>query len=263
MDDLKKNVNKSVIAPIYIKTSSEECWPEDSFFYILGSNGLFLCRNQEFFSSSIPMEGGPSVLQEQEAFLKILYPQLPRRLLEIAVGFFTVIYGIYGAEAAMLLIWNKTRRRYKLLVPEQRSIVFENLEGRIFPLSVHYELPNDIQADEYVIGDIHSHCNASAFSSLTDQNDEKHRTGLHIVVGRIKKEPPEFHIEAVIDGVRFNVKPEIILEGYKRRRKGIREEWVKKVQIETRKSVWISTDCKCNSNYENYRVDNKEHDSQR
>lgn len=238
MDELTKNLSKNFITPIYIKTDSEEHWPQDSFFYILGSNGLFLCRNQEFFSSSIPVEGGPNVLAQQETFLKIFYPRLPRRLLEIAVGFFAVIYNVYRAEAAMLLIWNKTKQRYQLRVPMQRSVVFESCSGRICPLSVRYELPNDLQADEYIIGDIHSHCDAEAFSSLADQNDEKHRTGLHIVVGKIRVEPPEFHIEAVTDGIRFKVSPELIFEGYRHRRKGIRTEWVKKVQIETRKSVW-------------------------
>jgi hypothetical protein len=233
------NSQKKFIPPVYIKTEYDEFWSEDGVFYILGSNGLFLCRNQKFFTSCVPANNWPCALGKQESFLKISYPLLPRRLLELAVGFFDAIYNIYRAEATMLLLWDETRQKYKLLVPNQKSIVFENWKGRIFPLSVQYEIPVNLK--EYIIGDLHCHCEANAFSSMTDQNDETHRAGLHIVVGQIDKEPPEFHIECVVDRVRFEIMPENILEGYRKRRKGVPLQWVEKVEIIKRKSCQIYT----------------------
>jgi hypothetical protein len=68
------------------------------------------------------------------------------------------------------------------------------------------------------IGDIHSHVTAPAFASHTDQTDESHRPGLHIVVGRLDREPPEFHIEFIVDGTRFPVDdPGLVFAGYRRR----------------------------------------------
>jgi hypothetical protein len=234
MDKSKNNSAKGLIPPVYMKTDLEEFWPEDRIFYILGSNGLFLCRNQEFFMSCIPANNWPSALAQQETFVKISYPKLPRRLLELAVGFFDVIYKIYRAEATVLLLWDRTKERYRLIVPKQRSTVFESWKGEVFPLNVKYTVPIDLSDNVYVIGDVHCHCEAGAYSSITDQSDESYRAGLHIVVGRINKEPPEFHIESVVDGERFKIMPECILEGYNRRRRGIPQEWVIKVEIEKR-----------------------------
>ncbi|KYK23612.1 hypothetical protein AYK24_07315 [Thermoplasmatales archaeon SG8-52-4] len=233
MDKLINNSENKLIPPIYMKTDLEEFWPEDRVFYILASNGLFLCRNQKFFISCIPANNWPSALEEQETFLKVGYPKLPRRLLELAVGFFDVIYSIYRAEAAVLLLWDRIKKRYRLITPPQRSTVFQSWSGKEFPINVKYELPINLAENLYVIGDLHCHCEAGAYSSMTDKNDESYRAGLHIVVGRIHQEPPEFHIESVVDGERFKIMPESILEGYNHRRKGIPHEWINQVEIET------------------------------
>ena len=84
-----------------------------------------------------------------------------------------------------------------------------------------------------MIGDVHSHVDEPAFSSATDVRDERHRPGLHIVVGRISHEPPDFHIEATVDGMRFHVThPELVLEGYERRRiAAVPPTWIDQVEV--------------------------------
>jgi hypothetical protein len=202
-------------------------------FYILAENGLFRCRNTEFFTSCVKAEHGPNSLAQQAPFLRIRYPHLPRHLLESIVGFFSAVYRMHKAEAAVLILWDRLRRRYRLLVPKQESRVFVTSKQDTCPLNVHYETPVKLPANTYIIGDAHSHCDEPAYASWTDRHDETYRTGLHIVVGRIDQEPPEFHVEAVVDGARFRVKRDAFFEGYNRRRRKVPDEWLSMVQIET------------------------------
>ena len=51
-------------------------------------------------------------------------------------------------------------------------------------------MPKDLPPHVTVFCDIHSHCDMGAYASGTDEHDETHRTGLHIVVGRLHHEPP-------------------------------------------------------------------------
>jgi hypothetical protein len=226
-----KHPDETLVTPIYVKTDPQEPWPRDQVFYVLASNGLFRCRNNEFFISSVPARTWPSELASQQTFLKIRCPKIPCHLMELAVGFFASIYQRHGAEAAVLLIWDRTARQVRLLVPEQESEVSKGWSGRAYPIDVHYEIPADLPADQYVLGDIHCHCDGWAYSSWVDKKDETFRTGMHIVVGRITREPPEFHVEAVVDGVRFRVKPELVLEGYHRRRLDFPKEWLDRVKV--------------------------------
>jgi hypothetical protein len=56
-----------------------------------------------------------------------------------------------------------------------------------------------------------------AYASWTDIDDEDNFTGLHIVVGRLHQEPPEFHVEGVADGTRFPFEIDDVADGYERR----------------------------------------------
>ncbi len=233
MNDLKGLSGNKLFTPVFAKTDSKSNWPQDPVFYILAGNGLFRCRNTEFFTSCVSAEEGPNSLVQQGQFLRIRYPHLPSRLLELIVGFFSAVYRIYNAESAVLILWDKSRRRYRLLVPRQISRVFVNWKGITCPLNVRYEAPFSLPTNTCIIGDAHSHCDEPAYSSWTDRNDETHRTGLHIVVGRIDQEPPEFHVEAVVDGVRFRVKADSFLEGYRCRLTKVPEQWMSQVRVET------------------------------
>ena len=212
-----KFVNPDLITPIYVKTRSNMPWPEkEQAFYLLARDGLFFCRNSRFFQSCVPARSGPGELAGQDAFLEFQYPRISQALLELAVGFFEKAKQRYGREAALLLAWDYRTKQVRLLVPRQRCTVYRNYYGT-YPIGVHYELPAELPEDSFIFGDIHSHVDGSAYASATDKEDEHHRPGLHIVVGRIGDEPPEFHIEATVDGMRFEVDQELVLEGYRRR----------------------------------------------
>ncbi len=229
---------ENLVTPIYVKTRSDMEWSQEKVFYVLASSGLFLCRNHPFFRSCVPARGWPSELASQRTFLKLQVPKLPRPLLEVAVGFFDRIGEETGAEAALLLIWDEASKKVRLMAPRQRCTVYRGYRGGVFPVGVHYDLPSQLPEGWVVFGDIHSHVDGAAFSSSTDRQDEKYRPGLHIVVGRIGEEPPEIHAEAIVDGVRFKVDRDMVLEGYSRRREQVSRNWFDQVEIESYDSYW-------------------------
>ncbi len=219
-----------LITPIYLKTENSMPWPEErDVFYLVTRDGLFFCRNNRFFKSCVPARGGPGELANQEAFLDFQYPKIPQALVELAVGFFDQVNQKYRSEAALLLAWDESIQQVRLLVPKQICTVYQS-DNSTYPIGVHYEFPARLPKDSFIFGDIHSHVDGAAFASLTDKHDEYHRPGLHIVVGRIGEEPPDFHIEASVDGMRFGVDPDQVIAGY-RGRVGVSPKCIDQVEI--------------------------------
>ena len=104
---------------------------------------------------------------------------------------------------------------------------------RAWPIGVEYELPPTIPSDVVVVGDLHSHVYESPSPSGVDRYDETHRAGLHIVIGRLDLEPPQFHAELVVDGVRFRAEPSLVIAGYERRSDHVPRRWLDRVHIKT------------------------------
>lgn len=224
-----------LFTPFYAKLSADMPWPEqEKVFYLLTRDGCFLCRNHLFFRSSVAVERLPSELAPHDSFLRLSYPRLAQRQFERIIGFFDLIGERHGAEAAALLVWNTKSRAVEVIVPPQTSVVSSSWSGRPFPIEVHYEVP-PLSPHLMLVGDIHSHVDGAAFASFTDRDDETHRPGLHIVVGRISEEPPEFHVAAVVDGMRFRVKSLFtVVQGYSRRRiREVPQAWLDQVKVTT------------------------------
>ena len=216
----------SLVTPIHLKTDENWEQPEgERASYLLAGNGLYICRRHRFFTSCVKTDRWPSELPDHKSTLRLNYPILPAALLEKVAGFFSVIAERHNSEAAVIMAWDNQTNQIELIIPEQ------NTGGG--PMSVHYEIPDNIPPHQEIIGDIHSHVYFAAFSSATDTNDETHRPGLHIVIGKLGEEPPEFHVEAVVDGLRFSVKPEYAMEvdKYRARSTNTPKAWIKKVKI--------------------------------
>ena len=180
--------------PVLLKTGPELPWPDDEpIFYVLGRDGLHVCRNHEFFRSCVPAVRGPSELEEQGSFLTPRFPRIPRAVFELAVGFFDRVADRHGSEAAVLLAWDRAAQRVRLVVPDQTATMSRGWEGHGTPIGVHYVPPTNLPTDWVPFGDIHSHVHFAAYASYTDREDETHSAGLHVVVGRIHCEPPEVH----------------------------------------------------------------------
>ncbi len=218
--------------PIYLKTDADMALPSDlPAFHVLTGTGLFLCRNHPFFRSCVPAPDWPSELASHRPSLELHYPKLPRSLLETVVGFFDVVGQRLGSEAAVLLAWNAQSQSLEAHVPEQCGVVGSTWQGRPYPLSLEYQSVA-LSPHQTLIGDIHSHVDMPAFASGMDKEDELHRPGLHLIVGRLYLEPPEWHCEISIDGHRFPIRElSQIVEGYRRRRPDkVPAAWLEKVR---------------------------------
>lgn len=226
------NDKLELTTPIYHKTDETAEPPgHDPVCYLLAGNGLFTVRKHPFFTSCVPARNWPAELAPQRQYLKLHCPKLSRAAMERIVGFFSRVAERHGAEAAAILLWDRRQRRVRFEIPEQRATVSESWNGGRYPSDVRYDTPPP-GPDQSLFGSVHSHVDGAAYSSTTDRRDESHRTGLHVVVGRIRQEPPEVHCEYVVDGVRFAVDTRMVIEGYRRRDDDVPEDWLRRVKVD-------------------------------
>ena len=227
---------KHLFTPILVKDQPDFTPPADqSAYYLVTSNGLFLCRRHELFSSCVAARQWPRELAPQKEQVELHLPPLPRPLVERIVGFFARIRELHGSEAAVLLYWDLKKKCYEVVVPPQTAILERGWKGHLHPTGVRYETPvhaSHASPDLVLAGDVHSHVDSAAYASHTDVDDEEFRTGLHIVVGRLQKEPPDVYAAMVVDGRRFDVHPDLVFAGYTARDLAIPGGWIDLVEVE-------------------------------
>ena len=223
-----------LVTPVYLNTGAGGAAPTEKAAYVLSGNGLFLHRNHPFFTSCLTARTWPGELGVTEPAFTPRYPRIPADQLERAVGFFAAVARLHRSEAALLIAWDTRGERIRLLVPVQHCTTLSTGTGTGVPVGVHYR-PPPMPGHFALIGDMHSHVDGEARSSSVDRSDERYRPGLHIVVGRIHREPPAFCVEAVVDGFRFDLDPETVLDlaGYRKRLIEVPERWMAKVTVET------------------------------
>jgi len=218
--------------PVLVKREGTDPKSDEKLYYILTSDGLFINRNNEYFTSSVLAKVGPGELCEHKPSLRLKLPKLKVDKLSQVIGFFDWAADPLG-EVAVLLLHNTKTGEVELLVPDQ-----DCSQG-----SVEYTVPTNLPPHLRLIGDIHSHVHFSAFASYTDTHDEEHRPGLHLVIGHVDREPPDFHCEFVVDGFRFKVEDlDMVIDGDYMGRTKHPEEWrthcKKKVYSWERKDDW-------------------------
>ena len=82
----------SLFTPLYLKVDDEMKWPEnEKVFHLLSRDGLFICRNNDFYRSCAPARNWPGELASQKPFIELKFPRIPRVLIERIVGFFSEI----------------------------------------------------------------------------------------------------------------------------------------------------------------------------
>ncbi|MHC5211179.1 MAG: hypothetical protein ACYTG2_10715 [Planctomycetota bacterium] len=217
-------VSPTLLTPVLVKAREDQAGPKGRTHYILSRDGLFLHRSHPFFTSCTPVREWPPELAGCQASLVPRFPPLSRGQYELIVGFFSRVAEQHGTEAALLLVWDREQQRARLHVPWQTAL----LGG----LGVRYELPEDLPPHQVVYGDAHCHVDAPAYASNVDVHDEEHAAGLHLVVGRIRSDPPDLHAEVVVDGVRFPIEPSAIVAGYARRRADVPDAWMERMRFE-------------------------------
>ncbi|MEQ9379881.1 MAG: hypothetical protein RJP95_03405, partial [Pirellulales bacterium] len=212
-----KRLDASLITPVYVKQQENAPLPEDPVYYLLTSDNLYLCRNHPLYRSCVPAPLWPTELCPHATSLAPRFPLVPQHEFERICGFLGHVSDDRGAEAIALLAWDNVEGVVRTIVPRQVSAVGNGGWGTTYPIGVKYECPRDLPPHWTLFCDVHSHCELSAYASQTDIDDEENFTGLHIVVGRMHQEPPDFHVEAAVDGARFSFKISDVVAAYEGR----------------------------------------------
>ena len=196
--------------PFHLKTA-DFVEPADPLYYLLAANGIFLVKNNGLFRS---VTAAPEIAglhsQDQTAVLNL--PKLPRELMEKVYGFFDYVFRQWGGEAVAFLYYSPERREFRVGIPPQKIYRYRWLrewrtEGRV-------EYGYVPRPESFVkLGDIHSHPDCAAFFSRTDDFDDE-EDGLRIVMGDLKRCPPDVRVSFITGGTRFRLQPERVLEDF-------------------------------------------------
>lgn len=187
--------------PIIILEPGADTTALPDICYVVGGDGLFLHKRNRYYSITKKIEG-INFLQSLSENLELSIPRLPWSILQEVEAFFRDVYGKYKSEAIVLLYLNLDTKDWVYLVPGQTVS-----RGR---LSVDYEISDtfrqNIPSGYELFGSIHSHANAGAFHSHTDDIDEANLDGLHITVGRLNTEPADYSCRLMISGKEYTAK---------------------------------------------------------
>jgi hypothetical protein len=203
---------------------------------VVASNGIFIERRTILFSTCSRVPRFPVDLASHAEECVLHAPPIPAAHAGVMLGFFRAAFELHGGEAALILLHDPVRRRYRWHCPEQTVELREDRWGDWrASLEVEFEEPLELPPGHVIFGDAHSHADHSAYASVTDRLEERYRDGIHIVAGRINRPRPDLHIDFVMDGRRFPFAPEDVfapgpLAPYRR----VPRAWLDRIRIERR-----------------------------
>lgn len=143
--------------------------------YIMGKHGLMVQRNSPLFISSVPAEADFDHLASVPHGVMLRTPRIPAALIEQALAFFTKVDDLYRGEAALILLYNPSQKTFHWYCPDQISV----------GMNVRITYPTAVPPGMVVFGDFHSHPGMSPTPSMTDEEDEVYRAGLHLIAGYV------------------------------------------------------------------------------
>ena len=164
--------------------------------FIGTKDGWFVNTPTLFGIAHVKANKGPQTLGELKASFRMNDKMIPQWLIMKAHDLFKKVWDKQQTEAMVYIIHHPVEDRFNLWVPEQY----------VSGASVSYRLqPGQIKGGWQAVGTIHSHCNFGAFHSGTDQHDMDGMPGLHITIGHVDRDWPEFAIALSANGDSFDV----------------------------------------------------------
>jgi len=185
---------------VVVNDGSQEL-PNDDIYYIVAKEGVFLKKKLGVMESIAPVKN-ISILNSVNTMARMYINPIPAQWGAKIADFFKAVCQEYHGEAIVLLFYNESTGKYKIVPPTQKVTAGACDYNR------------GITMDGYtMIGDIHSHARMSAFHSGTDDNDEKTFDGLHITFGHVLDDEISISASIVANGHRFIVTPEDYMLG--------------------------------------------------
>lgn len=181
--------------------NGENPLPEDDICYIIAKDGIYLKKKLGVMDSIAPVKE-ISILQTLQPTAKMNIPKIPAVEFGRVYEFFKAVYAAHSSEAVVLLFFNETTRKYKIIAPHQK----------VSGAGAEYD--RGIVIEGYtMVGTIHSHANFSAFHSGTDVGDEMNFDGLHITIGHVASNNPSITACIVANSHRVVIQPEQYVSG--------------------------------------------------
>ena len=122
--------------------------------------------------------------------------------------FFQHVHRLFGGEAALVLLYHPEHRTFRWHCPAQVVEVYCTSRGWTASDRIEFENPWQLPDGFVHLGDAHLHPYSPEPSALDLAEDQD---GLHIIVGDILSQP-SYHVDFVVDRVRFNVRPDSFFE---------------------------------------------------
>lgn len=193
------------MVPIYLADGDEI--PKTGTFYVVGSNGTFIHKDNGFFTTVREVHG-ISLLEEYNTN-SVLYnlPKIDAVTCAKIKLFFQLVVEKYRSESVVILYYNQELNSYATAVPQQTI----NHASAVY---IRKGLTANEHLQGYVpIGTIHSHCDFGAFHSGTDDSDETDWDGLHITFGNNDLEDFSITASIITGDERIAIDPQNLIEG--------------------------------------------------
>ena len=194
----------------------------ERYAYIIGKDGFYILKRNSVFEACVLIESIPDISEQAETFL-LKARKIPYELIKQVLGFFFAVYQKHKSEAMVLLGYEKDN--WSVYVPEQ-----EVSSG-----SVKYK-----NNGHSVVGSIHSHPGFSCAASGIDEKDETDFDGLHLIISRFEDICPEIACYVVINGRRFEIEPDKIIDQLPQPEQTIPEDWLN--QVNPQQGLFFKTD---------------------
>ena len=171
-------------------------------------NGVFVERRGPMYATSTRLRpdrhpvGGPQpVLHARRA------ANCPPPMHRVMLSFFLHAHRIHGGEAALVLLFHPERRRYLWHCPEQTVDMHQHHDGWYVEEPSNSTIRWICRRDTCTWAMRICTRTRPTPAHWTVQDDQD---GLHIIVGNITR-TPEYHIDFVMDGVRFQLTRRTVL----------------------------------------------------
>jgi hypothetical protein len=173
-------------------------------YFVVGADKRYIHKTSHWGRVLVPMDKLPFDNAKETGFL--WYggaPAIPPGLLGQIWSFFKQVYENIGTEAMIYLTFKDGQ--YGVFVPPQITS-----GGHV---NAQFKVEQATKNGAMVIGTIHSHCNFGAFHSGTDTHDADGMDGLHITIGKVLHDQPEYAVMVSYNKIRWELKLDEITNG--------------------------------------------------
>ena len=190
--------------PLDVVIATDEEMPDEDVIYFAATKKGWLINTPTLFGTAqVLSKDSPATLPEVPERFVLNGKKIPLHMLSQFHDFAAKNFAKRKAECSAYLTYNDATDDWKLFIPEQY----------VSHSSVNHKLePGAIKDGYRAVGTIHSHCDFGAFHSGTDKHDMGKMPGLHITIGHVNTNNPDFDFALSFSDAAFSVEWDSIVD---------------------------------------------------